>query len=105
MTATDYTPAAGTLTFAAGETSKSFTVFVNNDSIRESTESFNIRLSSPSNAALGSTALTTVNIADDDKRRGGPIRGGASLQNKRIMMDISRNRVVDPLRVEHEMIC
>jgi hypothetical protein len=52
-------------------------------------------LSSPSNATLGSAALTTVNIVDNDKRKGGPIRGSTTLQNKTRMMDISRNRLRD----------
>lgn len=63
----DYTPVTGTLTFGPGETSKSFTVPVLNDSIHESDESFRVVLSNPAGgAALGSPANATVTIADDD---------------------------------------
>ena len=68
----DYAAVAGTLTFAAGETSKSFTVFITDDVTKEGTEAFNVRLSNPSNASLGTPALATVNIVDNDKRPRGP---------------------------------
>lgn len=68
----DYAAVAGTLTFASGETSKTFTVSIAEDVTKESTESFNVRLSNPSNASLGNPALATVNIVDNDKRPRGP---------------------------------
>lgn len=49
----DYVAATGTLTFAAGETSKTVSVTVNGDTKGESNETFSLVLSSPTNATLG----------------------------------------------------
>ena len=62
----DYTAASGTLTFSAGDTSKTLTVSITDDSVDESNETFTVGLSSPSNATLGSTDSSTVTIEDDD---------------------------------------
>ena len=66
----DYQQAAGKLTFAPTETSKTFTVFANSDTKYEDNETFSVSLS---NALIGSTSLTTngsvmVTIANDDIR-------------------------------------
>ena len=87
------------MTFAAGESLKSFNVFVSDDLTRESTETFNVRLSSPSNAALGTPALATVSIVDNDKRTRGP-RGSTTLDDaplrlKRRKLEVSQNRLLD----------
>ena len=65
-TGKDYTAASGTLTFAAGDASKTISVSVTDDSIDEPDETFTVSLSSPSNATLGSTASSTVTITDND---------------------------------------
>ena len=65
-TGTDYTAlAGGTLTFAAGETSKTVTVTVTGDTLDEPNETVRVVLSGPANATLG-TAEGTGTIADDD---------------------------------------
>ena len=57
----DYTAASGTLTFAPGETSKSFSVAIIDDSIAETSETINLTLSSATKAALGqATAVLTI---------------------------------------------
>ncbi|MCA1615765.1 MAG: FG-GAP-like repeat-containing protein, partial [Acidobacteria bacterium] len=61
----DYVAASGTLTFAPGETTKQITVLVNGDTVDEQTETFNVNLSAPGNAALGA-AQAVVSISDDD---------------------------------------
>ena len=63
----DYTTAVGTLRFAAGDTSESFDVLVNEDSFAEGSESFTVSLSNPTGGATLSclTAVATVNITDD----------------------------------------
>jgi hypothetical protein len=61
----DYIKALGTLPFAAGETSKSFAVLVNEDSFVEGNEVFNINLNNPVDVTLGGPAITTVTITDD----------------------------------------
>lgn len=61
----DYVAATGTLTFAPGVTSQTFSVTVNGDATSEPTETFNVTLSSPVNATVG-TATATGTIVDDD---------------------------------------
>jgi hypothetical protein len=61
----DYITALGTLQFSAGETSKTFAVLINEDSLVEGTETFNINLGNPSGVALGAQATTTITITDD----------------------------------------
>ena len=65
---TDYTAlSGGTLTFAAGETSKTVTVSVTGDTTDEPNETVVVALSSPTNATVSSTAGTgTGTITDDD---------------------------------------
>ncbi len=64
---TDYNATSGTLSFAAGETSKTFTVTsLNNESITGN-KAFNIVLSTPSGgAALGTAKQASVTIYDDE---------------------------------------
>ena len=62
----DYTAiSATTLTFAAGQTSKTFTVGVLADSTDEANETVTLTLSSASNASI-SDATGTLTITDDD---------------------------------------
>jgi CSLREA domain-containing protein len=62
----DFTSAIGTLKFAAGDTTKPFTVLISQDSFVEGFETFAVTLSSPAGgAALGSPTTATVMIADD----------------------------------------
>jgi glucose/arabinose dehydrogenase len=63
----DYTTGTGTLTFADGETTKAIVVPIINDSLVESTESFNVTID---NVTGGATLLVprtaTVTIIDDE---------------------------------------
>jgi chitinase len=61
----DYVAASGTLTFAPGETSKTVTIAVKGDLLAESTESFQVVLSSPVNATL-TRSIGTGTILDND---------------------------------------
>ncbi|MDB9519100.1 Calx-beta domain-containing protein [Roseofilum reptotaenium CS-1145] len=61
----DYTSASGTLTFAAGETSKDITVNISDDSLDESNETFSVDLSNASNATI-SDAQGVGTITDND---------------------------------------
>ena len=61
----DYITALGTLRFAAGETSKTFVVLINEDSYVEGNETFNVNLSNASGATLGAPSISTVTIIDD----------------------------------------
>jgi probable HAF family extracellular repeat protein len=62
----DYTTAVGRVTFAPGETSKTFTVPIVNDVWVEGNETFFVNLSNPVGASLGSQATSTVEINDND---------------------------------------
>ncbi|HEX6185118.1 MAG TPA: Calx-beta domain-containing protein [Pyrinomonadaceae bacterium] len=63
----DYTPANGTLSFAPGETTKSFTVPILNDVLDEGEETFQLTLSNPTGGiTLGASSSAAVNITDND---------------------------------------
>lgn len=63
----DYTATSGSLSFGAGEASKTFIVPITNDTIVEGNEAFSINLSSPTGGAtLGSPSSVTVTIIDND---------------------------------------
>jgi CSLREA domain-containing protein len=58
----DYTPASGTLTFAPGESSKTFTITILNDSLQEPLERIHLTLSNPSVATPGTSFEADVEI-------------------------------------------
>jgi YD repeat-containing protein len=62
----DYTAASGTLTFLAGDTSKTFSVATIDDALVEGTETFTAVLSSPSAGSVISSGTGTGTIADND---------------------------------------
>ncbi len=61
-----------TLSFAAGESRLNFTLFASGDEIGEPTESFELRLSTPSNGLSLELASVVVQLIDDDKVRNPP---------------------------------
>jgi hypothetical protein len=66
---TDYTAAAGTLTFGVGETVKTFTVPITDDADPEGVETLNVTLSNPSPSApttLGPRTAAILRIVDND---------------------------------------
>ncbi len=97
----DYILASGTLTFAAGETSKTFTVLIEDDVYVEGPETVKLTLSNPSNAGYGipdsfpplySSSAAVLTIIDNDtsaptvnpldtRRRADPEDGFASTVN------------------------
>ncbi len=62
---TDFEYAAGTLTFAPGETGKTFQILLNEDMYSEGKETFSLALSNPTGAVLGAQSTAAVNITDD----------------------------------------
>jgi hypothetical protein len=62
----DYLAALGTLRFAAGENSKTITVFIVDDRFGEIPETFTVNLSNPVGCALGSQTAVTVTINSNE---------------------------------------
>ena len=63
----DYTDASQVVSFAPGETSKTVSVPIINDTIYESDETVNLTLTSPSTgAAIGNPGAATLTIVNDD---------------------------------------
>jgi bacillolysin len=63
----DYTAVSQTVSFAAGETSKTVPVPITDDGLLESSETVSLSLSSPSaGATLGSPSTATLTIQDND---------------------------------------
>jgi hypothetical protein len=64
---TDYTHASGTLNFAAGQSSASFTVLLKNDAVVEADETVSLSLGNPTGGAkLGARPTAVLTILDDD---------------------------------------
>ncbi|HLL71919.1 MAG TPA: TIGR03118 family protein [Pyrinomonadaceae bacterium] len=63
----DYVPAIGTLTFAPGETSKTFRVLLVDDKHYDS-QTLRLALSNPTGAGLGSVNQSLIAIMDNDTR-------------------------------------
>jgi Calx-beta domain len=62
----DYQAVNQTLSFASGETAKSLSLLVNDDSRYEGSESFSLRLSNGVGAAIGDQSIAIVTIREDD---------------------------------------
>ncbi|HJP65666.1 MAG TPA: Calx-beta domain-containing protein, partial [Actinomycetota bacterium] len=57
----DYTAKSATLTFTAGQVSKTFTVTIKGDNLVEGTETFTVELDTPTNATIGDgTGVGTI---------------------------------------------
>ena len=66
----DYISALGTIKFAAGESSKTISILIIDDSYLEGPETFNVSLSNPSGATMGTPSTATVTINDNDLANG-----------------------------------
>ncbi len=66
----DYANVIGTLQFAAGETSKSFSIPIVDDSYADGNETFTVSLNNVSGAFLGTPFTTTVIITDNEVANG-----------------------------------
>jgi glucose/arabinose dehydrogenase len=62
----DYTAATGTLTFAANDISKTFTVGITNDTLGERNETVNLQLSTAAGNIPGAPGTAVLNILDND---------------------------------------
>jgi uncharacterized delta-60 repeat protein len=68
----DYTAAGGTLIFAPGESSKTFTIPIVNDVFVEGSETLTVMLSNATGNSLSTPSSATVTIEDDDAAAGAP---------------------------------
>ncbi|HEX8145243.1 MAG TPA: SBBP repeat-containing protein, partial [Pyrinomonadaceae bacterium] len=68
----DYTAVGGTLTFAAGVASRTFTVPIINDVYVEGPEHLTLTLSNPTGGILAIPSTVLLNITDDDTTAGAP---------------------------------
>jgi len=66
----DYLAALGTLRFAAGEASKTITVFIVDDKFGEGDETFNLTLTNPVGSSVGAPATIVVTINSDESSNG-----------------------------------
>lgn len=62
----DYSTSIDTISFAAGETSKTFTIPIIDDALIELDETFTVTLTNVVGASLGTPSTTTVTIHDED---------------------------------------
>lgn len=69
---TDYNLLLGTLSFAPGETSKTLTLFINEDSYVEGSETLNLNLSNAVGVTLGAQSQAQVTILDNDNDPNAP---------------------------------
>jgi len=66
----DYEARFATVRFAPGETSKTVSIFIIDDSYLEGPETFTVNLSNPLGANLGTPSMATVTITDNDLANG-----------------------------------
>ncbi|MFZ0751343.1 MAG: S8 family serine peptidase [Pyrinomonadaceae bacterium] len=71
----DFDSAYGTLRFAAGESSKTFSMLIIDDGYVEGTEAVTIQLGMPSGVDLGAQYLAQLTITDNDAAPSNPIGG------------------------------
>ncbi len=62
----DFVASVGLLTFAPGETSKTFTLFITDDAFAEGPERFTLTLTPSGSTVTGDVAVTSVTINDND---------------------------------------
>jgi Calx-beta domain/Metallo-peptidase family M12B Reprolysin-like len=84
LAGSDFTSTAGTITFAAGQTSAAITIPIINDTGYDPGESFRLRLTGP---LLGATTLATISIDNDDAAPPPPAddSGGGSFDSAWLM--------------------
>jgi serine protease len=86
----DYTAVSGTLSFAASETEKSFSVDVTNDNAVESDETVILMLTNPSDGFSLGTDRATLTITDNDENE--PVDAAFSISG---MITASANSAID----------
>ena len=84
----DYTPASGTLNFAAGETTKTFTVNAIDNSSVNGSKLLNLALTTPTGGSvLGDVKTATITIVDDESQS----FGSGSLRFSKTNYDVQQS--------------
>ncbi len=88
----DFTATSNTLSFAQGETSKTFSVPIAGDTVAEGSETFAVNLSSPSNATIAdSQGVGTILDNDSPQQGGGAFNYGEALQKSILFYEAQRS--------------
>ncbi|MDB5337171.1 MAG: Serine protease, subtilase family, partial [Planctomycetaceae bacterium] len=92
----DFTSASGTITFAAGETTKNVIVSIKGDDIAEFNESFFVNLSNPSNATIADGQGVGTILNDDNAPPAVTLPAGPLSTIEETNLTISGISVADP---------
>lgn len=91
----DYTATSGTLSFAIGDTSKTFTVATVNNSVNEATETFTVNLSSPTNGATIAVGTGTGTINDNDAAPSFAIGNASATEGGNVTFTVTKTGTTD----------
>jgi uncharacterized delta-60 repeat protein len=91
----DYHIAVGRLRFAAGESTKQIAVSIVDDVYIEGPETFNLTLSNPTGATLGTNSRATITITDNDNGGAANPIDGTSFYVRQLYVDLL-SREPDP---------
>ncbi|MEG3152093.1 Calx-beta domain-containing protein [Sphingomonas sp. ZT3P38] len=86
----DFVAASGTLTFLAGETSKTITVATVNDTVHEASESFAVGLSGATGGAIITNATGRVSVADNDTAPSFAISNATATEGGSLVMTVTK---------------
>ncbi len=89
-TSADYTGAAGTVTFANGETTQLITVATSDDTLYEGDQTFTVSLANATNGATITTAEATGAITDDETAPGLSIAAATAAEGSNLVFTVSR---------------
>ena len=91
---TDYQPAAGTLTFATGETTRTVAIALTDDAADEPDETFSLELQSPVNATV-LTGTGTGTIRDNDATPSLSVAGGSGEEGSTVAFEVVLSGATD----------
>ena len=89
LAGSDYTATSGTLSFAHGDTSKTFSITILDNSVYEGNEDLNITLSNPTTGVIINTSTAVLSIIENDAA----IVGSLSLSASTYTVEIGRAHV------------
>ncbi len=87
----DYGATSGTLTFQAGETTKTIAVSTVDDSAYEGTESFTVNLSGAAAGAVIDNAVGTVTLTDNDSPPSFSISNASATEGSNLVLTVSKS--------------